>query len=107
MEKSRAEVVKKLSEISGRMKTNSYDLVEQNDLETLLFGVWDIFAANLKALQNFSKAFLFCGIIKIFIILRWVFCKLYLWKNRILNILNIFVDKDLKVCYNKQIRFWH
>lgn len=37
MEKSRAEVVKKLSEISGRMKTNSYDLVEQNDLETLMF----------------------------------------------------------------------
>ena len=37
MEKSRAEVVKKLSEISGRMKSNSYDLVEQNDLETLMF----------------------------------------------------------------------
>ena len=35
--KSRAEVVKKLSEISGRMKSNSYDLVEQNDLETLMF----------------------------------------------------------------------
>ena len=35
--KTQAEVVKKLSEISGRMKSNSYDLVEQNDLETLMF----------------------------------------------------------------------
>ena len=35
--KSRAEVVKKLSEISGRMKSNFYDLVEQNNLETLMF----------------------------------------------------------------------
>ena len=35
--KSRAEVVKKLSEISGRMKSNSYDLVEQNNLESLMF----------------------------------------------------------------------
>ena len=35
--KSQAEVIKKLSEISGRMKSNTYDLVEQNDLETLMF----------------------------------------------------------------------
>ena len=35
--KSRAEVVKKLSEISGRMKSNSYELVENNNLETLMF----------------------------------------------------------------------
>ncbi len=35
--KSRAEIVKKLSEISGRIKSNSYDLVEQNNLESLMF----------------------------------------------------------------------
>lgn len=35
--KSQAEVVKKLSEISGRIKSNSYELVENNDLEHLMF----------------------------------------------------------------------
>ena len=33
--KTQAEVVKKLSEISGRLKSNSYELVENNNLETL------------------------------------------------------------------------
>ena len=35
--KSRAEVAKKLSEISGRVKSNSYELVENSDLEKLMF----------------------------------------------------------------------
>ncbi len=35
--KTQAEVVKKLSEISGRIKSNSYELVENNDLENLMF----------------------------------------------------------------------
>lgn len=35
--KTQAEVIKKLSEISGRMKSNSYELVENNNLETLMF----------------------------------------------------------------------
>lgn len=35
--KTQAEVVKKLSEISGRLKSNSYELVENNNLETLMF----------------------------------------------------------------------
>lgn len=35
--KTQAEVVKKLSEISGRMKSNTYELVENNNLETLMF----------------------------------------------------------------------
>ena len=35
--KTQAEVVKKLSEISGRVKSNSYELVENSDLEKLMF----------------------------------------------------------------------
>ena len=35
--KSQAEVVKKLSEISGRVKSNSYELMESKDLEHLMF----------------------------------------------------------------------
>ena len=35
--KTQAEVAKKLSEISGRVKSNSYELVENNDLEKLMF----------------------------------------------------------------------
>lgn len=35
--KTQAEVAKKLSEISGRVKSNSYELVENSDLEKLMF----------------------------------------------------------------------
>ncbi len=35
--KTQAEVVKKLSEISGRIKSNSYELIEKEDLENLMF----------------------------------------------------------------------
>ena len=52
--KSRAEVVKKLSEISGRMKSNSYDLVEQNDLETLMFEYLMTFKKSAVAPRTFE-----------------------------------------------------
>ena len=35
--KTQAEVAKKLSEISGRVKSNSYELVENSNLEKLMF----------------------------------------------------------------------
>ena len=55
--KSRAEVVKKLSEISGRMKSNSYDLVEQNDLETLMFEYLMTFKKSTVAPRTFEGNF--------------------------------------------------
>lgn len=52
--KSQAEVVKKLSEISGRIKSNSYDLVEQNDLETLMFEYLMTFKKSAVAPRTFE-----------------------------------------------------
>ena len=52
--KSRAEVVKKLSEISGRIKSNSYDLVEQNNLESLMFEYLMTFKKNAVSSRTFE-----------------------------------------------------